>query len=66
MHKGIHDRGVIKYKVRTISQDKPAHLCQDMYQSVINDVLTKAFNYDCRRLSKWLQSNNRLFNVDWN
>ena len=57
MHKGIQDRGVIKYKVRTISQDNPAHLCQDMYQSIINDVPTKAFNHDCGRLSKWLQSN---------
>ena len=57
MHKGIKDRGVIKYKVRTISQDSPAHLCQDMHQSIIDDVPTHAFNHDCGRMIKWPQSN---------
>ena len=66
MHKGIQDTGVIKYKVRTISQDNPTHLCQDMYQSIINDVPTQAFNHNCGRLSKWLQSNSCLFHADWN
>ena len=57
MHKSIQDRGVIMYEVRTISQDNPAHLCQDMHQSIINDVPTKAFDHNCGRLRKWLQSN---------
>ena len=66
MNKGIQDTGVIKYKVRTISQDNPAHLCQNMYQSIINDVPAKAFNHDRGGLSKWLQSNSCLFHADWN